>query len=318
MNLGQLSMFLEVAKWGSLSEAARQQNLTQPAVTRKMQRLEKELKADLFERGEGHQIVLTSQGRDFLQYAKQTLAEYATLQERWHSIRHEVQGELNLVASSTPGEFLVPHLLANFVGRYPNVNPTLAILDSEEVINRINAREYDAGFVSLPANRPNLEQLAINEDEIVLAVNPNHRFAQAQRHEVNLNELAGETMVVREQGSGTSQMLKRLLAAHNLALPNHRVVMALGSTQALVSSIVAGLGSGFVSRRAVEANDHLWLVRLQEVTLKRELYLIYEQGRELNASLLLRTFIAFVTNRPVAVASDTSDSPLVLDEEDED
>jgi DNA-binding transcriptional LysR family regulator len=318
MNLGQLSMFLEVAKWGSLSEAARQQSLTQPAVTRKMQRLERELAADLFERGEGHQIVLTSQGRDFLQYAQQTLAAYAALQERWYSLRHDVKGVLNLIASSTSGEFLVPHLLANFVSLYPNVNPTLAILDSEEVIDRVIARDYDAGFVGLPANRPNLEQVAISEDEIVLAVNLNHRFAQAQRHEVSLNELTGETLVVREPSSGTSQLLKRLLAANNLTLPPHKVIMTLGSTQALVSSIRAGLGSGFVSTRAVEANDHLWIVRFPELTFKRELYLIYEQGRELNASLLLRTFIAFVTNSPAPVVDSSADFRFTLEDTDED
>jgi DNA-binding transcriptional LysR family regulator len=318
MNLSQLSMFLEVAKWGSLSEAARQQSLTQPAVTRKMQRLERELGADLFERGEGHQIVLTSQGRDFLEYAQQTLAAYAALQERWYSLRHNVQGALNLIASSTPGEFFVPRLLANFVSLYPNVNPTLAILDSEEVIDRVIARDYDAGFVGLPANRPNLEQVAISEDEIVLAVNLNHRFAQTQCREVSLNELAGETLLVREPSSGTSQTLRRLLAANNLALPPHKVIMTLGSTQALVSSIVAGLGSGFVSIRALEANDHLWLVRFSELTLKRDLYLIYEQGRELNTSLLLRTFIAFVTNHPPPVVDTSADFQFTIKDAEED
>ncbi len=84
MNLSQMRMFLEVVRHGSLSEAARQHKLTQPAVTRKMQRLEKELGTDLFERGEGHQIRLTSRGQDFLNFAEKVLEDYAVLQENWH------------------------------------------------------------------------------------------------------------------------------------------------------------------------------------------------------------------------------------------
>src|SRR5438045_145924 len=145
MNLGQLKMFLEVVRRGSLSEAARRHNLTQPAVTRKMQRLEKALGIDLFERGEGHQVAVTRLGPDFLVFAEKVLQDYANLQESWRTQRHDVQGPLRLVASTTPGEFVVPRLLANFTLRYPNVKPVLTILDSAEVEVRISAREYDAG-----------------------------------------------------------------------------------------------------------------------------------------------------------------------------
>src|SRR6476469_5957212 len=114
MNLSQLRMFIEVVRRGSLSEAARRMNLTQPAVTRKMQRLEKEIGVDLFERGEGHQSALTKAGKDFLGFAEKTLQEYSALQERWREIREDVQGPLKLAASTTPGEYIVPRLLAAF------------------------------------------------------------------------------------------------------------------------------------------------------------------------------------------------------------
>src|SRR4051812_4014065 len=90
MNLSQMRMFLEVVRHGSLSEAARQHQLTQPAVTRKMQRLEKELGTELFERGEGHQIKLTSRGQDFLDFAEKVLADYSHLQEHWHLLPQQI------------------------------------------------------------------------------------------------------------------------------------------------------------------------------------------------------------------------------------
>ena len=90
MNLSQMRMFLEVVRYGSLSEAARQHQLTQPAVTRKMQRLEKELGMELFERGEGHQIKLTAQGQDVLDFAVKVLADYSQLQEHWQLVPSDV------------------------------------------------------------------------------------------------------------------------------------------------------------------------------------------------------------------------------------
>ena len=90
MNMSQMRMFLEVVRHGSLSEAARQHQLTQPAVTRKMQRLEKELGTELFERGEGHQIKLTTQGQDFLSFAEKVLADYSHLQNQWQTMPQDL------------------------------------------------------------------------------------------------------------------------------------------------------------------------------------------------------------------------------------
>jgi len=305
-------MFMEVVKRGSLSEAARQQNLTQPAVTRKMQRLEKEIGTDLFERGEGHQIALTSFGRDFLIFAEKVLSDYNNLQERWRAGREDVKGPLKLAASTTPGEYIVPQMLASFTSRFPNVAPSLAIMDSEEVVAHISAREYDAGFTGKASERPNLTNIRILEDEIVLAVPPQHRFVRSEQPEIDLAELENEALILREEGSGTMQSVRRLLAEQNLNLPPYRTVMALGSTQAIITSVAAGLGSGFVSALAVEeSNGRVIGVRLRGLPLKRDLFLVYETGKQQSGSMLLREFIRFV--------SQGFDSPtLALSEDDDD
>ncbi len=304
MNLGQLRMFLEVVRRGSLSEAARRHNLTQPAVTRKMQRLEKELGIDLFERGEGHQVTLTRMGRDFLGFAEKVLFDYNNLQENWRTQRHDVQGPLRLAASTTPGEFVVPRILANFTARYPNVKPSLNILDSTEVETRVSAREYDAGFTGKPPDAQNLAARQIYQDEIVLAVPSHHRLAQNGRREIELTELEGEVLLNREEGSGTLQSVQRILAEHGQQLPPHKVAMALGSTQAIISSVAAGLGSGFVSSLATEeTGGRVVALRLVGLPLKRALYLIFEEGQDQTGSLLLREFLIFVLTGGVAPAA---------------
>jgi DNA-binding transcriptional LysR family regulator len=312
MNLGQLKMFLEVVRRGSLSEAARRHNLTQPAVTRKMQRLEKELGIDLFERGEGHQATLTRMGRDFLVFTEKVLQDYANLQESWRAQRHDVQGPLRLVASTTPGEFVVPRLLANFTARYPNVKPVLTILDSDEVEVRVSAREYDAGFIGKPPENSHLQARQIWQDEIVLAVPPNHRLANIRR-EIELAELENEVLLDREEGSGTMQSVRRILAEHGEQIPSHKIAMALGSTQAIISSVAAGLGSGFVSVLATEeAGGRVVALRLAGLPLKRALYLIFEEGQQVSGSLLVREFLNFV----LTGGGSSTPAELIADEDD--
>ncbi len=312
MNLGQLSMFLEVVRRGSLSEAARRHNLTQPAVTRKMQRLEKELGIALFERGEGHQVALTSMGRDFLAFAEKVIQDFGTLQESWRAQRHDVQGLLRLAASTTPGEFVVPRLLATFANRYPNVKPNLNILDSDEVEARLLTGEYDAGFTGKLPDAAQLNAHQIWLDEIVLAVPPGHRLANGKR-EIELSELDGEILLDREQGSGTMQSVRRILSESGKELPPHKVMMTLGSTQAIISSVAAGLGSGFVSSLATEeAGKRVTALRLAGLPLKRSLYMIYDQARQESGSLLVREFLKFV------LTGDELPLPVETGEEDED
>ncbi len=296
MNLSQLNMFVEVVEGGSVSKAARKKNLTQPAVTRTMQRLEKEVGMDLFERGEGHQLTLTRAGREFLIFAEKTLSSFNNLQEHWRNLRQEVQGPLKLAASTTPGEYVAPRILAKFITRYPNVEPSLAIMDSAEVEARVASREFDAGFTGKAATRPNLTNLFLFEDEIVLAVPVFHRFARAGKKEVELAELENEAFIDREEGSGTSQSLQQRLAEHKLEFPPHRTVMALGSTQAIISSVAAGLGIGFVSKLAAgEASGRVFALNLSGLSLKRNLFLVYETGKETTGSLLMREFLQFVS-----------------------
>ncbi len=299
MNFSQMRMFLEVVRRGSLSEAARQQGLTQPAVTRKMQRLEKELGIDLFERGEGNQTALTTLGRDFLAFTERVLLDYAALQEGWRSQRHDVQGPLHLAASTTPGEFVVPRLLADFTARYPQVQPSLAILDSDEVEARVLAHDYDVGFVGRPSHKPQLVARQIVQDEIVLIVPPQHRLAAGGRREIDLAELEGQVLVEREEGSGTMQSVRSILAEHGQSLPPLRVAMALGSTHAIVGAVAGGLGIGFVSTLATEElGGRVVSLRLAGLPLRRSLYIIFEEGRDQTGSLLVREFLKFALTPP--------------------
>lgn len=280
VEIGELEAFLLVGERGSLTLAAHELGLTQPGLGRQMQRLERELGVSLFVRMHSG-IGLTEAGERFLVYARDAVARYRRCLEDLRGMEGAVSGELRIAASTTPAEFIVPHLVAAFTARHPNVRATVFSTDSEGVADELLDGHWELGFVGARLRTGRLHFDAVAEDEVVLAVPAEHRLAG--RGEVRLDDLAGERFVEREGGSGTLMSVRRVLGERGLALPAYRVSMTLTTTQAVVSAVRAGYGIGFVSSLALadQPDGRVVAVRLAGVPLRRQLYLITERGRVL-------------------------------------
>ena len=199
------------------------------------------------------------------------LPVYVGSLRRWPA---ELEGGLKIIASTTPGAYLVPGLVARFQSRYPRVRPEIAIADSAAVLAAILAGHWDLGFVGGNVADERLRSRAIAEDEIVLAVSASHPLAREEA--VSLSQLADLPFLEREVGSGTVESLNRALARRHLQLPPRRTVMVLSSCQAIIGAVRQGLGVGFVSTLALaEAGADVVGVRLGEVPTRRRLSLVY-------------------------------------------
>ncbi|MDO8689388.1 MAG: selenium metabolism-associated LysR family transcriptional regulator [Dehalococcoidia bacterium] len=292
MNLSELKTFVETVRRGSFSDAARALGLSQPAVTRQIQRLERELRVQLLKRGEAP-FALSPAGEELLAYAERALAAHQSLLQRLSMLREEVGGKLTLAASTIPGEFLVPQILADFTRLHPAVETTVSITDTQGVISSLIDGHCDIGFAGARIDNPKLSFKKIGEDEIVLAVYPEHPFFQ--RSYIELRELEGQPFVMREIGSGTMQSVHRLLGSLGLSLPPHRVSAVFSTTSAVVSAIEAGLGIGFVSAYALSSSPQpgrVKAVRIEGVSLCRDFYVVYDESHM--ADKLLTEFLAFV------------------------
>lgn len=276
MNLEHLRTLVSIVEHGSLSAAARAMHLSQPAVTKQVQRLEVELGMALLVRGARRQVELTPAGERLLAFARQTLAGFEALEEDLAALKEVGQRVLTLAASTIPGEYLLPGLLAAFRVRYPQVKVHMTVSDTADVATRLLADQADVGVIGSTIRRPGLRLERLVGDEIVLAVPPGHPFARRQR--VAVEELHGQPLVLREEGSGTRRSVEMALAAAGVALPLNSMALTLGSTQAVLQAIEQGLGVGFISARAAaqaQADGHLACVRLAGVDLRRDLYLAY-------------------------------------------
>jgi DNA-binding transcriptional LysR family regulator len=296
MNIEHLRTLVSVVEHGSLSAAARARRISQPAVTKQVQRMEAELGLALLVRGPKRQTELTPAGVRVVDFARETLAQFEALERELSTFKIVGQGTLSLAASTIPGEYLLPALLAAFRIEYPQIKVEMTISDTIEVATRLLADEADVGVIGSTVKRPGLRLERLVDDEVVLAVPPGHAFAR--RQEIAVSELHGQPLILREEGSGTRRSVEAALDRAGLRLPKDQVVLTLGSTQAILQAVAQGLGLGFVSARAaaqVQANGHLACVRLSGVDLGRDLYLAYVPQR--SGDPLVARFLDFARSQ---------------------
>ncbi|MEX2431587.1 MAG: selenium metabolism-associated LysR family transcriptional regulator, partial [Dehalococcoidia bacterium] len=281
MDLTELESFVAVCRAGSFTEAARQRQLSQPGVSRHVQRLEQDLGVRLFER-EHHSLSLTPGGVKLLAYAEETLARHRHFLQAIQDRHEALAGELRIAASSTPGECLLPTLLASFTGAYPDVRPQLFIADSSAVIEEVAQRQWELGFVGVDISRRNLTYDVIGQDEVILVVPRGHAFAG--RGQIAAMELEGQPMIEREGGSGTLRAFKTALAQSGTPAPRYRTVMVLNSAHAILSAVHNGLGLGVVSSLEFEQHgfERVHKVRIADLPLKRDLYMVRTKTRPLS------------------------------------
>jgi DNA-binding transcriptional LysR family regulator len=292
MNIEQLYTFQEVVRLGSFSEVAKKLGISQPAVSFQIQKLEQELGVRLIDRSQ-RAIVPTAAGKRLRRFAESVEAEREGLQRDLENMREDVSGDLQMAASTIPGEFLLPPLLAEFKKQHPAVKIKVAVSDSLTVIDRIRDNSYEIGFCGVAPEGKELSSFKVDDDEIVLIVFTGHPFAQ--KGEISPDELAGEPFIFRETTSGTQRSLERLLGQAGIDIRKWTPHLTLGSTQAVISAVAAGAGIAFVSSLAVNRNAYpaaIKPVRVRGLNLRRDFFCVFR--RERSASRLYDEFISFL------------------------
>ncbi|MCH8087096.1 MAG: LysR family transcriptional regulator [Chloroflexi bacterium] len=291
MNLEHLRTYLEIVKRGSFSEAARHLGMTQPGVTLQIQKLERDLGVPLLDRKEGG-VGMTGAGEEFHRFAVKVLAEKLALEDRLQGLSGEISGRLALGASTVPGEYILPRLLADFIRLHPAVEASVQVGDTDTVADMLMRSECDLAFLGASVERRGFRREKFLDDELVLIVPVSHHFAG--RKSVPIVELEEEKLIIREAGSGTMQSVHHLLqhAGFDSRLWQHAPVF--GSTQAIVSAVEAGLGVAFVSAFAAEKSiecGRIAALGVEGVPLKRDLYITY-LDKHLTTKLL-QEFLSF-------------------------
>lgn len=292
MDLRQLEIFAKVAELGSFSRAAQALFLTQPTVSEHIRTLEDELGIRLLDRL-GRGAAVTKGGALLLGYAQRMLALAREARQAMESFQGRMSGDLLVGASTIPGEYILPALIGRFKEKFPDIAITLLIGGSQAVSDWVLEGRAELGVVGARPGHRSLESRELAPDDIALIVGAGHPWQG--RKSVTLDELRGEPLLLREDGSGTRAALERALAAAGSDLSAFRVVGEMGSTQAIKQAVKAGVGVSLLSRRAVEDEcraGSVWCLRVAGLQIDRAFYLVTH--RERSRSPLAEAFRAFV------------------------
>jgi DNA-binding transcriptional LysR family regulator len=295
VNLEYLMTYLQVVRLGSFSEASKRLSISQPAVSFQIQKLERDLGVRLIDRRQ-KPVTLTDAGKRLLRFAKAVKEEDTRLRIDLDRLRAEVTGDLAIVASTIPGEVLLPPILGEFKALHPAAGLQVDVSDSVTAIERVRSGAYEVGFCGIAPSGKDMESFKLAEDEIVLIVFPGHPLARRDR--VSLPELHGEMLILREASSGTQRNLESFLAKAGLDISKWSPRLVLGTSQAVVAAVEAGIGVAFVSNLAIKKSVALGLVKqvvIEGPKLSRSFYCVYRKERVV--SRLLSEFIAFVEAR---------------------
>lgn len=295
LNFHQLHIFYTVAEKGSFSMAAQALHMTQPAVTMQVQSLEDYFGTKLFQRST-KKIELTEAGRTLLPFAKRSIDLIKDTDIAMSKFTHMLEGRLQLGASLTIGEYILPRLLGPFCKEYPSISVSLKVMNTTQILEEIFNHQLTFGLVEAPVHHPDVRTEAVLNDELMLIVPTDHPLAD--RNRVTLEDVQLYPFILREQGSGTRQVMEEELQRVGFGADRLKIVMELGSTGAIKSAVEAGLGITLLSQAAVRHETALGIFkvkRIEGLTFTRHFYSIYLQAALLPISAV--TFLTFLRER---------------------
>ncbi|BBG00895.1 MULTISPECIES: LysR family transcriptional regulator [Pseudonocardia] len=249
-DVSSLQLLVQVAKRGSIGAAAHDAGVSQPAVSKRITALERELGVRLLDRSR-RGSALTDAGELVTGWAGRVLDELTVLTDGVEALRREAAGQLTVAASLTVAEHLLPGWLGKLRRSLPELHVGLQVMNSMRVCELTRDQLVDVGFIESPTMIKGLRSRVVARDRLVLVVSRRHPWAR-RRRPVDVTELAATPVISRERGSGTRETLEHAAsrAGSRLVAP----LLELGSSAAIRSTVLDAGGPAVLSELIVAAD----------------------------------------------------------------
>jgi DNA-binding transcriptional LysR family regulator len=291
MDTRQLAAFCAVVERRSFSQAAERLGVTQPAVSLQIRSLEQRLGRQLLDRS-GRRVEPTEAGLRLYASAQRLLAlEEQLLEDVAGADEGELNGTLELGASTGPGGAVVPVLLCQFQALHARLRVRLAVSDTQTVVAQVADRELELGVVGAARRQRGVVFEPLFRDEVVLACPAGHRFAGKT---VSLDDLREEKVLAMQEGAGVRQVIENELRSAGTRLRDLDVRVELGLQESVRSAVAAGHGVTFISRSALDSDlaaGTIAIARVDGLDPVREIYLARSAGR--TETRAARAFVEF-------------------------
>jgi DNA-binding transcriptional LysR family regulator len=279
MDIHQLKVFASVFKNKSFSRASEELHLTQPTISDHIRALEEDLDCRLFDRL-GRTIVPTKEAEVLFSHATEIIGKTNTLKEVIGQFKKEIAGELIIGASTIPGTYLMPPMMAVFQKKYPSISFQILITDSKKISDSVSKHELLLGIVGTRLDNEQINYLPFVEDDLIVVSSP----SLIKNNRITLKELVKFPMILREEGSGTRREAEKILEGKGVSHDSIKVAGIFGSTDAVKQAVKAGLGVSILSRFSVtDELKHKILkeIKLIDFQMKRKFYIVTHKKRTL-------------------------------------
>lgn len=287
ITLHQLNVLKAVKVNGSITAAAHSLHITQPAVSNILKQLALNYKYPLTETV-GKKVFLTEAGERLVQ-ASETInqaLEYA--ESDINALHGKLSGTMTVAIVST-AKYFVPKILGAFHQKHPAIKIKLTVCNRQDVIQILKENTSDFLIMSQPPGDISIKTQLFYEDQLVIVSAPDMQFEyKAQR----LKDLADESWIIREQGSGTRIVMKRLFKQYKIS-PN--IVMEVGSNESIKQLIMANMGISIISKQSIELElEHglINIIPVDDFPLKHPWYLVMNKGKQVTR--VVSEFLDFV------------------------
>jgi DNA-binding transcriptional LysR family regulator len=275
--LRQLKVFQTVARHLSITRAAEELHLTQPAVSAQVRELEGHAGLPLFERL-GRRIHLTAAGRELVAQSAAILAQFREAEDAMARLKGVEGGTLS-VAVISAGDYFFPRMLAEFTHAHPGVRIDLTVQNREGLLRRLADNLSDLAVMVRPPEGADMVAEAFAPHAYVIVAAPSHPLAGVAR--IPLARVLGEPFCVREPGSDTWNSMRDAFGAR---FPSLRIAMEIASNETIKQSVIAGFGLGFLSSHAIAlelATGALTVLDIEGFPAMRHWYVVHHRQKRL-------------------------------------
>jgi len=295
MDLWHLKIFQKVVELKGFSKAAKAVHLTQPTISTHIKELENHFDCRLIDRI-GKEARPTKAGELLYGKAEKLLTLFEETQAAMAEFMGKISGRLAVGGSTIPGSYILPTIIGHFVKKYQDVNISLIIGDTEQIIEKIETYKLELALVGAEKESIKIIQKKLIEDDMRLIIPGDHKWAQ--KKQIKIEELFSEPFIIREKGSGTLQSIQKSFLQTGNNIFSLNIIAEMGNTSAVIQGIKNHVGISIFSPLAVKEElsaGTLKAFTIKGVDLKRYFYLTTRKNR--TPSPLCRAFIDFLEEK---------------------
>jgi LysR family transcriptional regulator, low CO2-responsive transcriptional regulator len=298
--LHQLKIFLKVVQTLSITKAAEELHLTQPAVSIQLKNFQDQFDVPLLE-VINKKIFVTDFGREIADAADKILTEIHAINFKMHAYKGQLTGKLKISIVST-GKYIAPYFLVDFMKLHQGVELLMDVTNKAQVLISLEKNEVDFSLVSVLPETLRIDNVELIQNKLFVVGNGDETFAK-KTHDKKIFERI--PLIYREQGSGTRHVMEKFIKKNNLPVKKK---MELTSNEAVKQAVIAGLGYSIMPLIGIKnelENGQLQIIPVAGFPIKSTWFLIWLKDKKL--SPVAAAYLNYLRNEKQKIIHDRFD-----------